>query len=82
MLRYIGKIKDPTFAARTRFDYYYARAQHNGDFQQKALAEVPVLQKAPEHAQEIVWGRATLTQWQGRLEEAIKLYQAANKQPD
>ncbi len=82
VLRYIGKIKDPTFAARTRFDYYYARAHNNGDFQQKALAEAPVLQKAPEHAQEIVWARATLTQWQGQLDQAIKLYQAANKQPD
>jgi tetratricopeptide (TPR) repeat protein len=82
VLRYIGKIKDPTFASRTRFDYYYARARNNGDFQQKALAEVPSLRKAPEHAQEIVWAHATLTQWQGQLEEAIKLYQAANKQPD
>ena len=82
MLRYIGKIKDSTFAARARFDYYYARAHHNGDFQQKALAEVPVLRKSPEHAQAIVWAHATLMQWQGKLEEAIKLYQAANRQPD
>ena len=82
VLRYIGKIKDSTFAARARFDYYYARAHHNGDFQQKALAEVPVLRKSPEHAQAIVWAHATLMQWQGKLEEAIKLYQAANRQPD
>ena len=30
----------------------------------------------------IIWARATLTQWQGQLDEAIKLYQAANRQPD
>lgn len=82
VLRYIGKIKDPTFAARSRFDYYYARAHRHGDFQQKALAEVAVLRKAPEHAQEIAWAHATLMQWQGKFDEAIKLYQAANRQPD
>ena len=82
MLRYLGKIKDPTVAARARFDYYYARAFRNGDFQQKALAEIPALQKSPDHAQDIVWAHATLMQWQGKLEEAIKRYRAANRQPD
>jgi len=82
VLRYIGKIKDQTLAARTRFDYYYRRAQNNGDFQQKALADVPVLRKSPEHAQDIIWAHANLVQWQGQLEEAIKLYRAANRQPD
>ncbi len=81
VLRYIGKIKDPIFAARTRFDYYYARSHRNGPNQLKALAEIPALRKAPEHAQDIVWPHATLMQWQGKLDEAIKLYQAANKQP-
>ena len=81
VLRYIGKIKDRTFAARVRFDYYYARANRNGSFQQKALAEIPVLRKSPKHAQDIVWAHATLMQWQGKLPEAIKLYQAANRQP-
>jgi tetratricopeptide (TPR) repeat protein len=82
VLRYIGKIKDPVYAARTRFDYYYGRARHNSDFQKKALAEIPVLRKSPEHAQQITWAHANLAQWQGNLEEAIKLYRAANRQPD
>ncbi|MBT3199971.1 MAG: tetratricopeptide repeat protein [Phycisphaerales bacterium] len=81
VLRYIGKIKDRTFAARVRFDYYYARSHRNGPFQEKALAEIPVLRKSPKHAQDIVWSHATLMQWQGKLPEAIKLYQAANRQP-
>ena len=81
-LRYVGKIKNSTYAAKTRFDFYYRHAFRNGDFQKKALAEVPVLRKSPEYAQEITWGHATLTQWQGQYEEAIKLYRAANKQPD
>lgn len=82
VMRYIGKIKDSTLAARTRFDYYYARAQNNRDFQEKALAEIPPLKKSPQHAQDIVWGHANLMRWQGQLEEAIKLYRAANRQPD
>jgi tetratricopeptide (TPR) repeat protein len=81
VLRYISKIKNRMYAARTRFDYYYPRSHRNGDFQKKALAEIPVLRKSPEHAQAIVWSHATLMQWQGKLPEAIKLYQAANKQP-
>ena len=80
-LRAVGKIKDATFAAKVRFDYYYSKSHRNGENQQKALAEVPVLKKAPEHAQAIVWPHAQLMQWQGEYEQAIKLYQAANRQP-
>jgi hypothetical protein len=80
-LRYVSKIKDATFAGRTRFDYYHRHAHRNGDYQKKALAEIPALRKVPEHAQQIVWANAELLQWQGQLEEAIKLYQAANRQP-
>mgnify|MGYP003743735789 CR=1 FL=1 len=80
-LRIVGKIKDSTAAARTRFDFYYRQAHRNGDFQTKALQEVPILNKSPEQSQEIVWAHATLLQWQGQYEEAIKRYQAANQQP-
>lgn len=81
-LRYVGRIKNSTFAAKTRFDFYYRLAFRNGDFQKKAMAEVPVLRKSTEYAQEIAWAHATLTQWQGQYEQAIKLYRAANRQPD
>lgn len=81
-LRFVARIKDSLFATRTRFDFYYARSNRNGEMQQKALAEVPALKKSPDHAQAIVWPHATLMQWQGEFEEAIKLYQAANQQPN
>lgn len=77
----INKMKDKTFAARTRFDHYYRRSHRNGENQKKALAEVPVLSKSPDHAQDIVWPHAQLMQWQGEYEQAIKLYRAANRQP-
>ena len=77
----VNKMKDKTFAARTRFNYYYSRAHRNRENQDKALAEVPVLSKSPDHAQDIVWPHATLMQWQGEYEQAIKLYKAANRQP-
>lgn len=77
----VNKIKDKTFAARTRFNYYFSRSHRNGENQKKALAEVPVLSKSPDHAQDIVWPQATLMQWQGEYEQAIKLYKAANRQP-
>lgn len=77
----VNKIKDKTFAARTRFNYYYSRSHRNGENQKKALAEVPELSKSPDHSQDIVWSHATLMQWQGEHEQAIKLYRAANRQP-
>ncbi len=80
-LRSIDKMQDKTFGARCRFDYYFARSHRNGDHQKKALAEVPVLSKSPEHAQDILWPHATLEQWQGNYEQAIKLYRSANRQP-
>lgn len=80
-LRTIDKMKDKTFAARTRFDHYYSRSHRNGEYQKKALAEVPVLSKSPDHAQDVVWPHATLMERQGEYEQAIKLYRAANRQP-
>jgi tetratricopeptide (TPR) repeat protein len=77
----VKKIKDKTYAAKVRFDHYFARSHRNRENQDKALAEVPVLSKSPDHAQNIVWSHATLMQWQGEYEQAIKLYKAANVQP-
>jgi len=77
----VGKIQDKLLAARTRFDFYFARSHRNRENQDKALAEVPALAKSPEHAQDIVWSHATLMQWQGQYEQAIKLYASANRQP-
>jgi tetratricopeptide (TPR) repeat protein len=81
-LRIIGKIKNSTAASRARFDFYYHQGRNNGDYQKKALAEVPVLSKSPDHAQDVVWPHAVLRQWQGEYQEAIKLYQASNRQPN
>lgn len=80
-LRIVGKIKEATTAARARFDFYYSKSHRNGEFQDKALQEVALLGKSPEHAQDIVWPHAQLLQWKGEYEGAIKLYQAANRQP-
>ncbi len=77
----VNKIKDKTFAARVRFDHYYGKSHRNGDNQKKALSEVAVLSKSPDHAQAIVWPHAKLMEWQGEYEQAIKLYRAANRQP-
>lgn len=81
-LRTVDKMRDKTFAARTRFDFYFDHSPRNGDFQKKALAELPALEKAGDNAQELVWKHALLLHWQGRYEEAIKLYRSANRQPD
>ena len=80
-LRTVDKMKDKTFAAKVRFDFYYSRSHRNRENQDKALAEVGVLSKSPDYAQEIVWSHATIMQWQGEYEQAIKLYRAANRQP-
>jgi len=80
-LRVIDKIQDKTFASRTRFDYHYGRSSNSSEHQDRALAEVVVLSKSPEHAQAIVWPHAVLMQRKGEYEEAIKLYQAANREP-
>ncbi len=81
-LRYVAKIKEPLFAARTRFDFYFSKSHRNGEMQEKALAELPVLQKSPDHAQAVVWPHANLMQWKGEYQEAIKLYKTANRQPE
>ena len=80
-LRAVAKMKDSDAAARARFDWYYSKSHRNGEMQQKALAEVPVLSKSPDHSQAIVWNHAQLMEWQGEFEQAIKLYRSANRQP-
>ncbi|MBT8038226.1 MAG: tetratricopeptide repeat protein [Verrucomicrobiae bacterium] len=83
VLRYFSRIKDKAFAAKSRFDYYNARSHRNRPFMEKALAEIPALQKAPKYAgQALGLSQARLLQGLGRYEEAIKAYRGANKQPD
>jgi tetratricopeptide (TPR) repeat protein len=82
VLGYFARIKDPVFAAKARFDYYYARTHRNRPFMEKALAQIPTLQQSPKYANEVIWAKAVLLQWLGRFEEAIKAFQAANRQPD
>jgi len=82
VLRYIVKIKDKTFATKVRFDYYLARTHRNRPFQEKALAEIPALQKSTDYAgQSLTWTKADLLRGLGRYDEAIKAYRAANRQP-
>ena len=82
-LRLIQKCKDSMFAAKSRYDYYWNGGGRNIRDANKALAEIPGLKKDPKYAgQGLVWSEGELLQRLGRHEEAIKAYQAANKQPD
>jgi len=82
-LRVIQKAKDPMFAAKSRYDYYWNGGGRGLRDANKALAEIPGLKKDPKYAgQGLVWSEGELLQRLGRHEEAIKAYQAANKQPD
>ena len=82
ILRHIGRIKDPLFATKTRFDYYLSKSHKNPPYMEKALAEIPELAKSPQYADGLTWTKATLLQQLGRHEEAIEAFRAANKQPD
>ena len=83
VLRYFARMKDKLFAAKSRFDYYKARTHRNRPFMEKALLEIPALQKSPKYAgQALGMSQAHLLQGLGRYEEAIKAYRVANKQPD
>ena len=83
VLRYFARIKDKAFAAKSRFDYYNSRSRRNKPFMEKALAEIPALQKAPKYAGQVLGlSKAKLLQGLGRYEEGIKAYRGANKQPD
>jgi len=80
-LRVVGRMDDKALAARTRFDFYHRNGSRNGEFQDKALAEVSLLSQSPDHADAIVWPHAELQRWKGNYEEAIKLYRQANREP-
>lgn len=82
VLGHLAKIKDKLFAAKARFDYYHRRRHRNKPFMEKALAEIPALQKSPKYSKDVIWAKAELLQNLGRFEEAIKAYRAANRQPD
>lgn len=82
VMRYIGRIKDKQFASKVRFDYYNRRSHRNPPYMEKALAEIPVLEKLPKYAEGLDWEKAKLLQGLGRFDEAIKAYRAANRQPD
>lgn len=83
VIRIFARMKDPMNATKARFDYYCARTDRNPAFQEKALAEIPALRKDPKYAgQGLAWTEADLLRMLGRLEEAIKAYRTANKQPD
>ena len=82
VLRYFSRMKDPVFATKSRFDYYKSRSHRNPPFMEKALAEIPALQKVPQYAgQALTWDQASLLHGLGRFEEAIKAYRASNKEP-
>jgi tetratricopeptide (TPR) repeat protein len=83
VIRILARMKDSMNATKARFDYYLARTDRNRPFQEKALAEIPTLKKEPKYAGPgLLWIEADLQRGLGRLEEAIKAYQAANRQPD
>jgi tetratricopeptide (TPR) repeat protein len=83
VMRYYARVKDPLVAAKGRFDYYNARSHRNPPFMEKALAEMPTLEKSPQHAgADLAWAKANLLRGLGRHEEAIKVYRQVNRQPD
>lgn len=83
VMRYYARIKDPLVAAKARFDYYLARTHRNQPFMEKALAEIPTLEKSPKYADAgLAWSKADLLRGLGRYEEAIKVYRQVNRQPD
>lgn len=83
VMRYFSRMKDKLFAAKARFDYYKSRSHRNRPNMEKALAEIPALRKSPDYAGvALSWAEGELHQGLGNYEEAIKAYNAANKQPD
>lgn len=77
VLAFYDKMADRMFAANCRLEYFVSI-----EASVKALGEIQVLKKSPEYAnQGLLWTEATLLDGLGRYEEAIKAYQAANRQP-
>lgn len=83
VLRYFARMKDSNAAAKARFDYYKRRSHRNRPFAEKALAEIPVLQKSPDYAgSDLMWAKGELLREIGEHGEAIKAFRAANREPD
>ena len=86
VLRYFSAMRNKQHSTKARYDYYYAQAHPhhrcNRAMAEKALAEVARLVKMPKYSQAVLWPKAELLRGCGRLEEAIKAYKAANRQPD
>lgn len=82
VLSYFNKMKDKTDAAKARFDYFQGRSHRNPPYMEKALAEIPVLQKSPKYATpDLTMKQAQLLQGLGQFDAAIKAYRTANVQP-
>ncbi len=84
VLRIFARIRDKVAAGRARFDYH-TQWEHRGsrEHAEKALDEVPILKKSPDHAgPKLAWTEAELLQRVGRHEDAIQAYRNANRQPD
>jgi len=83
IMRYYARLSDKMLATKARYDYYVARSHRNKPYMEKALVEIPALRKSPKYASaELSWQEAVLLEGLGRYEEAIKAYNAANRQPD
>ena len=80
-MRILGRIQDKNFAAKARYDYFMSKGHRNAPMMEKALAEIPVLIKMPEYSKDVTWSKGEILRWLGRHDEAIKAYQAANRQP-
>ncbi|MFT5495972.1 MAG: tetratricopeptide (TPR) repeat protein [Kiritimatiellia bacterium] len=77
VLAFYDKMADRMFATNCRFEYFMSTKAS-----EKALGEIQVLKKSTEYAsQGLLWTEATILGGLGRYEEAIKAYQAANRQP-
>ncbi|MCH7224685.1 tetratricopeptide repeat protein [Haloferula sp. A504] len=83
VLRYFARMKDKLAAAKARFDYYKGRSHRNRPNAEKALAEIPALQKSPDYAGSgLMWAKGELLREIGEHGEAIKAFRAANREPD
>ena len=83
VLRCFARMKDPLAAAKARFDFYKGRSHRNRENAEKALAEIPALQKSPDHAGSgLMWAKGELLCETGEYGEAIKAFRAANREPD
>lgn len=81
VLRVLGRIKESGYKTKARYDYFLSKSHRNVPMMEKALSEIPALEKMPEYSKDVVWSKADLLRNLGRHQEAIKAYQVANRQP-